>query len=320
MARAGVAAASEAVRSESGFAGRFRGVIPREWWRAACSDNAVVRRSQLQLLFVLVLALAGCAADGGAGDRATSAGGGSGKTDRAGDEGPPESRVELKVTVAEEAIDRALDALGLDFDDAERRYVTFYDSADLALFDAGIVLRSRKIIDDDDDSTVKIRPLGAEDAGDIAPELFGEDDFKCEIDRTPSREVSSCSLSVMQDRGEIDAVADGERDVSKLFSSEQEDFLALFSPEGFVLDEALVLGPIDTVRWKLEHEDLGHELTVELWAMPDGGELLELSVKTDAASAGDALDALLSLLDSLDLPLDETQSTKTRRALEFFAR
>ena len=271
-------------------------------------------------LVALVLALAGCAPAGTGGDGLGSGGGGGGKADRGGDEGPPASRIELKVTIAEADIDRALEALELDFDEAERRYVTFYDTNELALFEAGIVLRSRKIIDDDDDSTVKIRPLDAEAAWDLVPELFAEEGGKCEIDRTPTREVSSCSLTVLQDRGEIDEVADGEREVSKLFSSEQEAMLDLFAPAGFELDEALVLGPIDTVRWKIEPADLPHELTVELWLMPDGSELLEVSLKTGEDDADDALEALLAFLEALDVALDESQSTKTRRALEHFAR
>ena len=272
-----------------------------------------------QLPFLVLVAALGCMAPatgegaGGGTDGTTAAG----KADR-GDE-VPASGMELKVTIAEGAITDALDALSLDVGDAERRYVTFYDSADLALFEAGIVLRSRKIIDDDDDSTVKVRPLLADEAWAVAPELFEDEEFKCEIDRTPSAEASSCSLSATQDRGEIDDVRNGERDVSKLFSSRQEGMLALFGPEGFELDEALVLGPVDTLRWKIELDGFAHELTVELWSMPDGGELLELSIKVDAGEADEAMDALLELTRDLDLPLDETQSTKTRRALSFFA-
>jgi hypothetical protein len=233
---------------------------------------------------------------------------------------PPASGVELKVTIDPAQISYALEALGLDADEAERRYVTYYDTPDLLLFEAGLVLRSRKVIDDDDDSTVKVRPLLAAEAFTVDATLFDEGEFKCEIDRTPSREVSSCSLKAEQDRGEIDDVAAGERDVDKLFSRRQEDFLALFGPTEFDFDEAVPLGPVDTRRWKIEPEDLPARLTVELWDMPDGSELMELSIKVDQEESAAAMDALLDFVTARGLSLAETQTTKTRAALTFFAR
>ncbi len=159
------------------------------------------RTTILALIFAL---LSGCAMS--ADPRTGSPTGLDGKADtiadEVGSEAPPPG-VELKVTIHPEDIEAAIAALGLDEDDAERRYVTYYDTADLALFEAGLVLRARKVVDDDDDSSVKMRPMTSEEAWALIPEYFEEDEFKCEIDRTPSREVSSCSLKAGQDTGEI---------------------------------------------------------------------------------------------------------------------
>jgi hypothetical protein len=239
--------------------------------------------------------------------------------DDPGSEAPP-SRVELKVTIDPDQIEDAIEALELDEDDAERRYITYYDTEDLDFFEAGLVLRSRKIIDDDDDSSVKMRPMTADEAWGLIPDYFEEDGFKCEIDRTPSRETSSCSLKAKQHRGEIDDVADGERDLDKLFSSEQENLVDLFAPEGFDWDDLEILGPVDTQRWEWDVEALGgEELTVELWQMPDGGTLMELSIKVEQEESVDAMQALLAYVADHGLSLDDAQTTKTRRVLTHFA-
>ncbi len=182
-----------------------------------------------------------------------------------------------------------------------------------------MVLRSRKVIDDDDDSSVKMRPMLAEEAWAMIPEYFDEDGFKCEIDRTPTRGVSSCSLKVDQDRGEIDDVADGERAVHKLFSGEQEDLVELFAPEGVDWDDLEVLGPVDTQRWKYESAEIDDKVTVELWQMPDGGTLMEVSIKVDFDENEAKMEALLGYIADRGLRLDDAQSSKTGRVLSYYA-
>ena len=53
--------------------------------------------------------------------------------------------VELKLTVPESEQRSALAALGLDPLDAQVRQVYFFDTADLALDSAGVVVRARRI-------------------------------------------------------------------------------------------------------------------------------------------------------------------------------
>ena len=47
----------------------------------------------------------------------------------------------------------------------EAREIYFFDTPDLALFEAGIVLRARLIRDGADDSTVKLRPVEPKSIG-----------------------------------------------------------------------------------------------------------------------------------------------------------
>ncbi len=226
-------------------------------------------------------------------------------------------RVELKVTLRPDQIEAARAALGLDDGDGEQREVTFYDTPKLDLAEAGVVLRARKIDRDDDDSTVKLRPM---ESSDVDAEWFQVDGFKCEIDRTGAASVESCSFTVRQDRGEIDDVEDGDRAIDKLFSDEQEDLLAQHASIDVEWDALTVLGPVDALVWEIAIEGLAPALDVELWTLPDGTEILEVSTKVKASAADDTAAALAEALEGLGLDASSAQETKTRAALEYFAR
>ena len=226
-----------------------------------------------------------------------------------------EVRVELKVTLDPAEIEFARYRFGLDDDAGELRFVHFYDTLALDLFDAGVILRARKIVGDDDDSTVKIRPLDAEDA-----EAWRETgDFKCEIDRTPTASVSSCSLSDRQGSAEIGLVAQGKRSIASLFDDAQEEFVATFGPDAPSFPDLVDLGAVETMVWKVESSQLDERMTFELWHLPDGSDILEVSIKVDAEDADDAIEDLLGYLDDHDLRVGEQQETKTRAAIEQLA-
>lgn len=223
-------------------------------------------------------------------------------------------QVEIKVTLPAAQVKKALAAFDLSEKKATTRSVTFYDDADLDLFEAGLVLRSRKVKNGPDDSTAKVRPL---EAGDVDESWFDVEGWKCEEDRVGSKRVASCSLTARQDEGEIDDVADGDRDLWKLFSENQELFAMSYGVE-FEWEDLYALGPTDTRVWKIEIKSFAHELTFERWFLPDG-ELLEVSCKVSPAEAAKAQVELTALLQKKGLVTAETQETKTRRALEAYA-
>ena len=135
--------------------------------------------------------------------------------------------VELKVTISERKERAAARAFGLDPKEGERRRIFFFDTADLALFNRGLVLRAREVKNGKDDSTVKIRPVDRQKITDTWRRLNG---FKIEADGVGSKLIRSASLSVDQRDDEIKAVESGVRAIEKLFSSEQELLLAEMSP------------------------------------------------------------------------------------------
>src|SRR5947199_1399045 len=67
--------------------------------------------------------------------------------------------VELKLTVPESDQRSAVGALDMDPLECEIRQVFFFDTPDLALYDAGVVARARRVQKKGDDSVVKLRPI-----------------------------------------------------------------------------------------------------------------------------------------------------------------
>jgi hypothetical protein len=226
-----------------------------------------------------------------------------------------EGNVEIKITFQPGDIDAAVARFKLKDGSATRREVYFYDTPELTWSDAGLVLRARKTLDGPDDSTVKLRPMTA---AEIDPGWLDLEGFKCEEDRVGDGAVSSCSLTVTQDQGEIDAVAAGERAVEKLFSVEQEDYAA--AELGFFDWASLaVLGPVDARVWKVRVRSLAPRLTFELWTLPDDTRLLEVSARVPAGDADATQADLRGYLEDRGFDASSEGETKTRAALDYFA-
>jgi hypothetical protein len=224
--------------------------------------------------------------------------------------------VEIKCTIRPDQELRAERAMEVDEDTADVRLVYFYDTPELDLFKAGVVLRARLIKGDADDSTVKFRPVEPAFIADDWQRLKG---FKLEADWVGDHVVCSASLTDLQKRDEIDEVAKGQRAIGKLFSSDQERFLREFykGPLGF--GKLRVIGPIRVLRWKPKHETFPHELTLEEWRLPSGDELVEVSIKAPPNEAQQARTEFETHLRELGLDPEGAQDTKTRTALQYFA-
>ena len=67
--------------------------------------------------------------------------------------------VELKLSVDASHQRSAVEALGLDPLEAQVRLVHFFDTPDLALERAGVVVRARRVQGKGDDTVVKLRPV-----------------------------------------------------------------------------------------------------------------------------------------------------------------
>ena len=228
---------------------------------------------------------------------------------------PAVSAVEVKITARIEDEDRVLALLAKANEEPESRTVFFFDTPDLALFDAGLVLRARKKARDDDDSTVKLRPV---DPATIDNSWLEIEDFAIEMDRVGDKEVISAKLGSIQDQGEIDDAIAGGRPLRKLFTADQERLIQEFGPADVGWDDLVAMGPIAVSKWTAEWDEFGHEVVVERWLLPDKSDLVELSIKVEPGQATTASDEFLAFLESIGLEVDGDMQTKTRGALTFF--
>jgi hypothetical protein len=227
---------------------------------------------------------------------------------------PAIGAIEIKMTahVLDEA--KVLALLAERGEEPQERTVYFFDTPELTLFEAGLVLRARKIDGDDDDSTVKLRPVEPSGLGD----WMTVDGFEVEMDRVGTKEIVSAKLSTVQRRGEIDDVVAGERALRKLFTQEQEELIAAFGPAEVAWDDLTVMGPIQVQKWKTESKLLDEDVVVERWRLPDGSDLIEMSTKAAPEQASETAEAFLAMLVGLGLEVDGDQQTKTKGALSFF--
>jgi hypothetical protein len=225
--------------------------------------------------------------------------------------------VELKLTVPEEYGRSAVDALGADPLDAQIRQVFFFDTPELALDAAGVVVRARRIQRGKDDSVVKLRPVVPAELPDDVRRSKG---FKVEVDAMPGGFVCSGSFKGRPREGEVKEAVAGRARISRLFSKEQREFFAMHAPDGIGLDDLSVLGPVLVLKLKYTPEGAARPLTVELWNYPHGSRILELSTKAAPAEAFQAAAEGRALLTERGISLDGKQETKTRTALEFFSR
>jgi len=225
--------------------------------------------------------------------------------------------VELKLTVPEEYGRSAARALGVDPLEAQIRQVFFFDTPELTLDAAGVVVRSRRIQRGKDDSVVKLRPVVPHELPDDVRRSKG---FKVEVDAMPGGFVCSASFKGRPREGEVWDAVTGRTRLSRLFSREQHEFFAAHAPDGIELDDLSVLGPVMVLKLKYTPEGAARPLTVELWTYPDGSRILELSTKAAPSEAFQAVAESRAFLIERGVPLDGEQETKTRTALEFFSR
>lgn len=231
---------------------------------------------------------------------------------------PDITSVEIKITVL--ATQEGLVHAHVRAEDLEpqHRRVYFFDTRTLELFDGGVVLRARVTRDEDDDSTVKLRPV-------VPAEIDRRwkretDGFEIELDVVGDLPVCSAKLGATQDRGEIDRVADRQRPIRKLFSEDQERLIREYKPTGVSWDDIEVLGPVDVRKWDWDPPRYPHAVTIEEWVLPDESDFIELSIKVRPEAAIEAGEEFRELLVDRGLDPAGDQQAKTRWALEFFTR
>ena len=224
--------------------------------------------------------------------------------------------VELKLTVPASDHRTAIGALGIDPLDAQIRQVFFFDTPDLKLSKAGVVVRARRVQGKGDDTVVKLRPVVPDQ---LPKKLRRTQGFGVEVDAMPGGYVCSASMKSTA-RADIRETLLEERPLRKVFSKEQQAFFEDCAPEGIGLDDLTVLGPIFVLKLKFKPEDLQRRLVAEMWLYPDNTRILELSTKCVPAESFLAAAEVRVFLSNQGVDLSGEQETKTRKALEYFSK
>jgi hypothetical protein len=228
------------------------------------------------------------------------------------------SSVELKLSVPLTDQRATIKSIGLDPVEAQPRQAYFFDTPDLALNRAGVVVRARRIQGGDADTVIKLRPV---DPTTIDPDLRRSAAFKIEVDAMPGGYVCSASFKGVCTGDEVLDVSSGELPLRKLFSKEQRAFYDAHAPAGITMDKLVILGP--TFLLKVKHQPKAKQfdrpITVELWLYPDGARVMEISTKCLPKEAFQVVADFKSYLANHGIVLGADQSAKTRTSLEYFS-
>ena len=224
--------------------------------------------------------------------------------------------VELKLTVPESDQYATAAALGVDPLDAQIRQVYFFDTPDLDLNRAGLVVRGRRVQGKRGDTVVKLRPVVPDQ---VPKRLRKSPGFVVEVDAVPGSFVCSGTLKAKVDNAQVREVAFGRLPLDDLLSEEQQRLYGEHAPDEIGLADLAVLGPIVVLKLKFRPEGYDRALVLELWSYPDSSRVLELSTKCAPREAFQVAAETRVFLSKQGIDLSGDQETKTKKALEFFA-
>jgi len=224
--------------------------------------------------------------------------------------------IEIKATIPDAHIEHTLSRFNLNLDNDEERYIYFFDTPSLDLLKEGIIARTRRMVGEEHDSTIKFRPVVPEEVSDKWRNSSG---FKIEADASEKGIVKSASFTMPVKKGLIKAVVDGEKSIAKLFTKDQEDFLAEMANYPIDYSALAILGPLKANRWKFEDPASPWKITAELWRREDGERLMEVSIKAPIVQAAAAIGGFMAFLAEVGAERDTKQQTKTHWALDFYA-
>jgi len=223
--------------------------------------------------------------------------------------------VELKLSVPLVSQRATIRAIGLDPVEAQPRQAFFFDTPDLALNRAGLVVRVRRTQGGTADTVIKLRPV---DPATLDAELRKSASFKVEVDIMPGGFMCSASFKGVCPTNQARDVTAGLAPLSSLFSKEQRAFYKAHAPAGLSLDSLSVLGPTFVLKAKHQPKDFDRRIVVEVWLYPDGSRILEVSTKGLPSEAFQVGATFKAYMAKAGVSLGAPQETKTKAALDFY--
>jgi hypothetical protein len=224
---------------------------------------------------------------------------------------------ELKVSIPSDSHIATIRGLPIDPVEAQPRQVFFFDTPDLTLNKAGIVVRARRIAGGRGDTVIKLRPIVPEM---LPPELRKSGGLGVEVDMIPGGFVCSASMKGRITGDEVRQAVAAKLPIRKLFNRDQRDFFEQRAPAGLTLDNLVALGPTFVLKSTFTPPELGRRFVAELWLYPDGSRILELSTKCPPAESFAVAAAARVYLAGRGVSAGTgVQQTKTRAALDYYS-
>ncbi len=224
--------------------------------------------------------------------------------------------IELKLIVPDSERS-AIKRLGYDPVEAESRQIYFYDTPDLKLNKAGLIVRARRSRGDRGDTAIKLRPV---DPATITAELQRDASFKIEVDAMPGGYVCSATSKGRCTAKEILGVSDGKVSLDSILSREQREFYAAHAPAGISINDLVPLGPTFVLLIKQQPKGFDRKIVIELWLYPDGSRVLEISTKGVPEEAFQLAALFRAYITSCGITLGDQAVTKTSSALAYFSK
>jgi hypothetical protein len=135
----------------------------------------------------------------------------------------------------------------------------------------------------------------------------------------PGGYVCSGSMKEKLSRTAVLEATRGEVRLRKLFSKAQRAFFADNAPDGLLLDDLSVLGPIFVLKLAFTPDEFRRRMVAEMWLYPDGSRILELSTKCKPNEGFQVAAEARAFLAARGIDTGGEQQTKTKTALEFFS-
>ena len=225
--------------------------------------------------------------------------------------------VELKLTVPESEQRSAMAALGLDPIAAEIRQVYFFDTPDLALDRAGVVVRARRCAGRGHDSVVKLRPATPEQ---FSAKLRRSPSFGVEVDAMPGGYVCSASMKGTLGKSDAHSYITGEKPLRKLFSKDQRAFYEEHAPAGHRASTTSA----SSARSSCSSRSSRPRAWIAAWSRRSGCTRMTRASSSSRPSVrpprcSRSPRERRAYLTAHGITLTGEQQTKTRKALEFFS-
>jgi hypothetical protein len=223
--------------------------------------------------------------------------------------------VEMKVTIPATAHRTTIRGLPIDPVEAEPRQVFFFDTPNLDLNQAGVIVRARRIQGGRADTVIKLRPVVPEN---LPRKLMRSPEFNVELDVMRGGFVCSGSMKGRSTGKRVRALVGGKAPMEKVFSKDQRAFYSQNAPDGITLNSLASLGPTFVLRSWFMADELGRKVVSEFWLYPDGSRILELSTKCLPKEASQVAAEFRRYLSTRGIQAGGEQQTKTKKALEFY--